>query len=77
MQVTPAAMTVLVPGTELWENFCVPSDYAAFILCSIGKFLAERRKRAEDIGHCTTRIQNGVGGPAECQVKEAGEAGVP
>ena len=28
--VTPAAKTVLVPGTELWEYFCVPSDFSAF-----------------------------------------------
>ena len=28
--VTPATKTVLVPGTELGENFCVPSDYSAF-----------------------------------------------
>lgn len=28
--VTPAATTALVPGAELWENFCAPSDYSAF-----------------------------------------------
>jgi hypothetical protein len=28
--VTPKAMIKLVPGTELWENFCVPSDYQQF-----------------------------------------------
>jgi hypothetical protein len=28
--VTPKSQTKLVPGTELWENFCVPSDYATF-----------------------------------------------
>jgi hypothetical protein len=28
--VTPKSMTKLVPGTELWEDFCVPSDYATF-----------------------------------------------
>jgi hypothetical protein len=28
--VTPKATIQLVPGTELWENFCVPSDYADF-----------------------------------------------
>lgn len=28
--VTPAATTTLVPGAELSENFCAPSDYSAF-----------------------------------------------
>ena len=28
--VTPKATINLAPGTELWENFCVPSDYNAF-----------------------------------------------
>jgi hypothetical protein len=28
--VTPKSQTKLVPGTELWEDFCVPSDYATF-----------------------------------------------
>jgi hypothetical protein len=28
--VTPKAEIKLVPGTELWENFCVPSDYNQF-----------------------------------------------
>ena len=28
--VTPKATIKLVPGTELWENFCVPSDYQDF-----------------------------------------------
>jgi hypothetical protein len=28
--VTPKSTTKLVPGTELWEDFCVPSDYATF-----------------------------------------------
>src|SRR5437868_8268047 len=28
--VTPKATIKLVPGTELWENFCVPSDYQQF-----------------------------------------------
>jgi hypothetical protein len=28
--VTPAATIRLVPGTELWEDFCVPSDYNSF-----------------------------------------------
>jgi hypothetical protein len=28
--VTPASTTVLVPGAELWENLCVPSDYNSF-----------------------------------------------
>ncbi len=28
--VTPAATITLVPGAELWENFCVPSDYSTF-----------------------------------------------
>ena len=28
--VTPKAMTTLVPGAELGENFCAPSDYNAF-----------------------------------------------
>ena len=28
--VTPKATIKLVPGTELWENFCVPSDYQEF-----------------------------------------------
>jgi hypothetical protein len=28
--VTPAATIRLVPGAELWERFCVPSDYNTF-----------------------------------------------
>ena len=28
--VTPAAKISLVPGAELWEDFCVPSDYNTF-----------------------------------------------
>jgi len=28
--VTKQATVNLVPGTELWENFCVPSDYSTF-----------------------------------------------
>ena len=28
--VTPRATISLVPGAELWEDFCVPSDYNAF-----------------------------------------------
>ncbi|HYR83847.1 MAG TPA: hypothetical protein VE422_07195 [Terriglobia bacterium] len=28
--VTPKATIKLVPGAELWENFCVPSDYQQF-----------------------------------------------
>jgi len=28
--VTPKATIKLVPGTELWEDFCVPSDYQQF-----------------------------------------------
>ena len=28
--VTPKATITLVPGTELWEDFCVPSDYSTF-----------------------------------------------
>jgi hypothetical protein len=28
--VTPAATVRLAPGTELWETFCVPSDYNTF-----------------------------------------------
>jgi hypothetical protein len=28
--VTPAATISLVPGAELWEDFCVPSDYNTF-----------------------------------------------
>jgi len=28
--VTPAATISLVPGAELWEDFCVPSDYHTF-----------------------------------------------
>jgi hypothetical protein len=28
--VTPAATIRLVPGTELWERFCAPSDYNTF-----------------------------------------------
>jgi hypothetical protein len=28
--VTPKATIMLVPGAELWENFCVPSDYSDF-----------------------------------------------
>jgi len=28
--VTPATKTPLVPGTELGENFCAPSDFSAF-----------------------------------------------
>ena len=28
--VAPKATVLLVPGAELWENFCVPSDYGQF-----------------------------------------------
>jgi hypothetical protein len=28
--VAPKATVQLVPGAELWENFCVPSDYGTF-----------------------------------------------
>jgi len=28
--VSPKTMTKLVPGAELWEDMCVPSDYATF-----------------------------------------------
>ena len=28
--VTPKATVQLAPGAELWENFCVPSDYDSF-----------------------------------------------
>ncbi|HEY5617344.1 MAG TPA: hypothetical protein VIK60_05325 [Vicinamibacterales bacterium] len=28
--VTPAATIPLMPGAELWEDYCVPSDYGAF-----------------------------------------------
>ena len=28
--VTPKATVTLVPGAEIWENFCVPSDYSTF-----------------------------------------------
>jgi hypothetical protein len=28
--VTPKATIPLMPGAELWEEFCVPSDYGAF-----------------------------------------------
>ena len=28
--VGPKATTTLLPGAELWEDFCVPSDYATF-----------------------------------------------
>lgn len=28
--VTPVTTIKLVPGAEIWEDFCAPSDYGAF-----------------------------------------------